>query len=73
MTRVISCRPLITGLAPPRLVRSVNNDDINHPLLGDNPTLKLMPNPEDIKGFGGPAAGEAEGGESSVDMQAGPI
>jgi len=35
------------------------SDDVNHPLLGDNPTLKLMPNPEDIKGFGGQAAARA--------------
>jgi len=35
------------------------SDDVNHPLLGDNPTLKLMPNPEDRKGFGGQAAARA--------------
>jgi len=48
---------------------SVNNDDINHPLLGDNPTLKLMPNPEDIKGFGGPAAARSRRQEPSALMK----
>eukprot|EP00775_Hariotina_reticulata_P007348 gene7348-7559_t len=36
-------------------------DDLQHPLLGDQPTLKLLPDPSKIKGFSkGSSAGDGE-------------
>eukprot|EP00798_Chlamydomonas_sp_ICE-L_P020547 gene20547-27337_t len=36
--------------APKRSYRSPD-DDLNHPLLGDEPTLKMMPDPDEVRGF----------------------
>jgi uncharacterized membrane protein YidH (DUF202 family) len=47
----------------------VVDHDLNHPLLGDNPTLKLMPNPEDVKGFGGSVAARQQRQEPSSLMK----
>lgn len=33
-------------------IASADGDDLTHPLLGDGPSLKLMPDPHEVKGFG---------------------
>lgn len=50
----------LTSTAKPRVhtqqqrVRAYDpRDELSHPLLGEAPTLKLMPDPEEIAGFGG--------------------
>ncbi len=45
--------------ARPQHREAATDDELSHPLLGDQPTLKLMPDPNEVQGFanGGPRAG----------------
>eukprot|EP00879_Flechtneria_rotunda_P032077 GHRR01035229.1.p1 GENE.GHRR01035229.1~~GHRR01035229.1.p1 ORF type:complete len:471 (+),score=154.83 GHRR01035229.1:612-2024(+) len=45
-------------------------EDLSHPLLGDQPTLKLLPDPSKIKGFSkGPGAGGDQQGQPGFWMR----